>query len=146
MLNDALPMKGELTLTLVDSEGKVKDFRELKNLIVQVGKNFVASALINSSTSPFTYMAVGTNGTAATTADTTLGTELARQVFSSSSVSTNVVTLSTTYAAGTATGTLQEAGIFNASSGGTMLSHVVFSAVSKGASDSLVITWTITAG
>ena len=146
MLNDTLPMKGELTLTLLDSEGKVKDFKELKNLIVQVGKNFVANALINNSTSPFTYMAVGTNGTAATTSDTTLGAEIARQVFSSSSVSTNVVTLSTTYAAGTATGTLQEAGIFNASSGGTMLSHVVFSSVSKGASDSLVITWTITAG
>jgi hypothetical protein len=146
MLNESLPLKGELTLTLLDGEGKVKDFRDIKNLIVQVGKNFLASAIINSSTSPFTYMAIGTSGTAAATSDTALGAETARQVFTSSSVSTNVVTLSTTYAAGTGTGTLQEAGIFNASSSGTMLSHVVFSSISKAAADSLVITWTITVG
>lgn len=146
MLNETLPMKGELTVTLLDGEGKVKDFRDVKNLIVQVGKNFLASAVINSSTSPFTYMAIGTSGTAASTSDTALGAEVARQAFTSSSVSTNVVTLSTTYAAGTGTGTLQEAGIFNASSSGTMLSHVVFSSISKAAADSLVITWTITVG
>jgi hypothetical protein len=146
MLNESLPMKGELTITLLDNEGNVKDFRDVKNLIVQVGKNFVANALISSSTSPFTYMAIGTSGTAAANSDTTLGAEIARQAFTSSSVSTNVVTLSTTYAAGTGTGTLQEAGIFNASSSGTMLSHVVFSSISKAAADSLVITWTITAG
>jgi hypothetical protein len=145
-MNESLPMKGELTLTLVDGEGKVKEYKELKNLIVQVGKNFVASAIINSSTSPFTYMAIGTSGTAAANGDTTLGAEIARQAFTSATVSTNVVTLSTTYAAGTGTGTLQEAGIFNASSSGTMLSHVVFSSISKAAADSLVITWTITVG
>jgi hypothetical protein len=146
MLNESLPLKGELTVTVLDGEGKVKEFKEFKNLIVQVGKNFLASAIINSSTSPFTYMAIGTNSTAAANGDTTLGTEVARQAFTSSSVSTNVVTLSTTYAAGTGTGTITEAGIFNASSGGTMLSHIVFSSISKAAADSLVITWTITVG
>jgi hypothetical protein len=78
--------------------------------------------------------------------DTTLGTELVRQVFTTSSVSTNVVTLTTTYAAGTGTGALQEAGIFNASTAGTMLSHVVFSVINKGAADTLTITWTVTVG
>jgi hypothetical protein len=146
MLNETLPLKGKLSLTLTNEHGEVKDSREINNLIVQVGKNFLASAVINSSTSPFTYMAIGTSGTAATTSDTALGSQLVRQVFSSSSVSTNVVTLSTTYAAGTGTGALQEAGIFNASSGGTMLSHVVFSVINKGASDTLTITWTITVG
>jgi hypothetical protein len=52
----------------------------------------------------------------------------------------------TTYAAGTGTGAITEAGIFNASSSGTLLSHVVFSAINKGAADSLTITWTITVG
>ena len=115
MLNETLALKGKLNLTLTNEQGKVTDFREINNLIVQVGKNFLASAIINSSTSPFTYMAIGTSGTAATTADTALGSQLVRQAFSSSSVSTNVVTLTTTYAAGTGTGALQEAGIFNAS-------------------------------
>lgn len=120
---------------------------EKKNLIVQVGKNFLASAVINSSTSPFVAMAIGTGTTAASTGDTTLETEVARAAFTSSSVTTNVVSLTNTYAAGTGTGAITEAGIFNnASSGGTMLSHVVFSAVNKGTLDTLTINWTITVG
>jgi hypothetical protein len=75
-----------------------------------------------------------------------LGSELARSAYTSSSVASNVVSLSTTYAAGTGTGALTEAGIFNAGSGGTMLSRVVFSAINKGAADSLTISWTITVG
>jgi hypothetical protein len=111
------------------------------------GQNFVASAIINSSTSPFTAMAVGTGTTAAALGDTTLQTEVARSAYTSSSVSTNVVTLATTFAAGTATGALTEAGIFNNnSSGGTMLSRVVFSAVNKGALDTLTLNWTLTLG
>jgi hypothetical protein len=119
---------------------------EKKNLIVQAGKNFLASAVINSST-PFVGMAIGTGTTPASTSDTTLETEIARAAFTSSSVSTNVVSLSNTYAAGTGTGSISEAGIFtNATSGGTMLSHVVFSSIGKGALDTLTINWTITVG
>jgi hypothetical protein len=120
---------------------------EKKNLIVQVGKNFLASAVINSSTSPFVGMAIGTGTTAASTSDTALQTEIARAAFTTSSVSTNVVSLSNTYAAGVGTGSISEAGIFtNATSGGTMLSHVVFSSIGKGALDTLTINWTITVG
>lgn len=45
-----------------------------------------------------------------------------------------------TFAAGTGTGALTEAGIFNASSAGTMLNRVVFATVNKGASDTLIVT------
>lgn len=120
---------------------------EKKNLIVQVGKNYLASAVINSVSTPWVAMAIGTGTTAANVSDTALQTEISRAAFTSSSVSTNVVSLSNTYAAGTGTGAITEAGIFtNSTSGGTMLSHVVFSAVNKGASDTLTINWTITVG
>lgn len=141
MLNENLAMRGDVLITL-NNEVVV----DQKNLIVNVGKNFLASAVIGSSTSPFTHMAIGTNGTAAAVGDTTLGTELVRQAFTSSGVASNVVTLTALYAAGTGTGALQEAGIFNASSAGTMLSHVVFSTINKGAADTLTITWTVTVG
>jgi len=146
MINDQTPVVGKLTLTLRDEQGNVKQEIENNNLIVNTGKAFLANAVLNSSTSPFTYMAIGTSGTAAAVTDTALGSETVRQVFTTSSVSTNVVTLVTTYAAGTGTAALQEAGIFNASSAGTMLSHVVFSTINKGAADSLTITWTVTVG
>lgn len=141
-MNEVINMVGEVKV-LLNNEVVL----EKKNLIVQAGKNFLASAIINNSTSPFVAMAIGTGTTAASTADTALETEVARAAFSTSSVSTNVVSLSNTYAAGTGTGAITEAGIFNnASSGGTMLSHVVFSAVNKGSSDTLTINWTITVG
>ena len=48
-----------------------------------------------------------------------------------------------TFGAGVATGTLTEAGIFNAASSGTMFSRTVFAAINKTASDSVTITWKI---
>jgi hypothetical protein len=140
-MNDSLNLRGDVCIKLND-----EIVLEKKNLIVNTGKNFLANAVINSSTSPFTYMAIGTSSTAAAVGDTSLGSELVRQAFTSSSVASNVVTLVTTYAAGTGTGALTEAGIFNASSSGTLLSRIVFSAINKGSADSLTITWTITVG
>jgi hypothetical protein len=141
MVNDLLSMRGDVVIKLNDEV-----VLEKKNLIVTAGKAFLASAVLNSSTSPFTYMAIGTGTTAAAVTDTALATELTRSAFTTSSVASNVVTLTTTYAAGTGTGTLTEAGILNNSSGGTLLSRVVFAAISKGSADSLTITWTITVG
>jgi hypothetical protein len=141
-MNEVINMVGEVEVLLNN-----KVVLEKKNLIVQVGKNFLASAIVNSSASPFVGMAIGTGTTAATTADTALQTEVARAAFTSYSVSTNVVNMSNTYAAGVGTGSITEAGIFNNStSGGIMLSHVVFSAVGKSAADTLTINWTITVG
>lgn len=141
MVNDLLSMRGDVVIKLNDEV-----VLEKKNLIVTAGKAFLASAVLNSSSSPFTYMAIGTGTAAAAVTDTALATELTRSAFTTSSVASNVVTLTTTYAAGTGTGTLTEAGILNNSSGGTLLSRVVFAAISKGSADSLTITWTITVG
>lgn len=141
-MNDTINLVGEVQI-LLNNEVVL----EKKNLIVQVGKNFLASAVISNSTSPFNAMAIGTGTNAAALGDTTLQTEIARAAFTTSSVSTNVVSLSNTYAAGTGTGAVTEAGIFNnTTSGGTLLSHVVFSAINKGAADTLTINWTITVG
>jgi hypothetical protein len=141
-MKDTISLVGEVEILLNNQV-----VLEKKNLIVQVGKNFLASAVINNSTSPFVGMAIGTGTNAASLSDTTLQIESVRAAFTTSSVSTNVVSLSNTYAAGTGTGAVTEAGIFNNStSGGTMLSRVVFSAVNKSAADTLTINWTITVG
>jgi hypothetical protein len=90
-------------------------------------------------------IAIGTGTNAAAAGDTTLQTEVARSAFGSSSTVANVATMTSTFAAGTGTGAITEAGVFsNATSGGTMMSRVVFSVINKGSLDSLSITWTIT--
>lgn len=143
-MNDGLKMKGEVEIILTKPDGT--QTTEKQNLIVNTGKNFAASALINTSSSPFTHMAIGTGTTPAALTDTTLEAQLVRQAFTSASVTDNVVSLSTTYAAGVGTGAITEAGIFNAASSGTMFSRVVFAVKNKDPLDALTINWTITVG
>ena len=142
---DSSTALGVITATLTDGAGNIKEQFTKPNLIVQVGKNFLATAVTTASASPFTYVAVGTNSTAATLADTILGTELTRVAFSSS-VTTNTATITATFGAGFGTGALTEAGIFNNAVLGTMLSHVIFSVINKAVADTLTISWTITVG
>lgn len=149
MFNDAIKMTGNLKLVLTDEHGNVKQEEEVKNLVVTVGKNFIASSMTKTTTnSPaaMTHMEVGTGTTAAAVGDTTLQTAVAssRVTLTSSTVTTNNVAYVATFPAGTGTGALTEAGIFNASSAGTMLCRTVFSVINKGAADTLGITWTVT--
>jgi hypothetical protein len=48
------------------------------------------------------------------------------------------------FPAGTATGAITEAGIFNAATGGTMLCRTTFPVINKGSADSLAVTWVVT--
>jgi hypothetical protein len=149
MFNDAIKMTGNLKLVLTDEHGNVKQEEEVKNLVVTVGKNFIASSMAKTTTnSPaaMTHMEVGTGTTAAAVGDTALQTAVAssRVTLTSTTVTTNNVAYVATFPAGTGTGALTEAGIFNAASVGTLLCRTVFSVINKGAADTLGITWTVT--
>lgn len=149
MFNDSIKMKGKLNIVLTGPDGEVKDQREVDNLVVTVGKNFIASSMAKTTTnSPaaMTHMEVGTGTTAAAVGDTTLETAVAssRVTLTSTTVTTNSVAYVASFPAGTGTGALTEAGIFNASSAGTLLCRTVFSVINKGAADTLGITWTVT--
>ena len=140
MLNENFQVTGQVT---IQKNGEV--VRDIPNTIVTAGKNDIAS-LITGAGSVMTHMAVGTGTNAVAAGDTTLQTESDRNALSTSggSPSTNTVTYTAVWNAGDGTGSLTEAGLFSASSSGTMLARTVFSAVNKGASDVLTITWTIT--
>jgi len=90
------------------------------------------------------HMAIGTGSTPAAAGDSALGTQAARVALTSTTVTNAEVAYVATFGAGTGTGAITEAGLFNASSGGTMLCRTVFSVVNKGSSDSMTITWTVT--
>ena len=142
--NDSLKASGSLRVVVTGSDGKVKEEHDFKNLVVTVGKNFVASRIVGVAANVMSHMAVGSGTTAAAIGDTTLGSELGRVALATSTATTNVVTYTATFSAGTGTGAVTEAGIFNAASAGTMLCRTVFSVVNKGVDDALSITWTIT--
>ena len=138
MLNDGLKLTGKLSIAINDEVVK-----EVPNLVVTAGKNYVADRIKNNST-VMSHMAIGTGSTAAAAGNTALGSESARTALTSSTVSSNEIVYVDTFAAGVGTGAITEAGIFNASSGGTMLCRTVFSVVNKGANDAMTITWTVT--
>ena len=142
--NEMLKASGALKVVLTGPDGKVKEEHDFKNLVVTVGKNFVASRMVGTAANIMSHMAIGSGGTAAAAGDTTLGTELGRVTLASGSATNNVVTYTATFPAGTGTGAIVEAGILNAASAGTLLCRTVFAVVNKGVNDAMSVTWTVT--
>jgi hypothetical protein len=143
-LNEDLKMKGELTVTVRAEDGTIKQEFNVPNLVVTVGKNYIASRMASNSATVMSHMAIGTGTGTPIVGDTTLGIEAGRVAVSSFSASTNTVTATATFPAGTGTGAITEAGILNGSSTGTLLCRTTFPVVNKASSDSIAITWVIT--
>lgn len=139
MINDGLKLKGKLSIALNDEV-----VQEVDNLVVTAGKGYVASRMKDATATAMSHMAIGSGTTNPAASDTALETELGRVALTSTTVSSAVVTYVATFAAGTGTGAVTEAGILNASSSGTLLCRTEFSVVNKGSSDSMTITWTVT--
>lgn len=143
MFNDNLKVTGNVQIQLFSKDGSVKDSREIRNLVVTTGKEFIAARMVGTPTE-MSHMAIGADSTAAAAGNTALGAELGRVALTSDTAVGVVVTYVASFPAGTGTGAVVEAGLFNASSGGTMLCRTVFSVVNKGVDDAMSITWTIT--
>lgn len=141
---DETKATGKLKVEIKDKQGNVKETRELENLVVDAGLAYIASRMKDASATAMSHMAIGTGTSAAASGNTALGTEAARVALTSTTVTSNAVAYVCSFAAGTGTGAITEAGILNGASGGTLLCRTVFSVVNKGASDSMTITWTVT--
>lgn len=146
MNTDNLKATGELTLTVRDKFGNVKQKVTVPNLVVTAGKDYIASRMVGTSLATMTHMAIGTNNANLIAANTTLGTEVARVALDSSSATGSVVSYAATFPADTPDGgaAVVEAGIFNAASAGTMLCRTTFNVINKADQDSLTINWNIT--
>jgi hypothetical protein len=140
---DFIKATGDVTLVLRGPDGQIKDTQEIKNLVVTTGKNFIAGRMTGTTTI-MSHMAIGSTATAAAAGDTALGGELGRVVLSSGTTTGAVTTYAATFPVGTGTGAVVEAGLFNASSAGTMLARTTFAVVNKGANDTVTITWAVT--
>lgn len=144
-MNDETKTEDNVKIELFGPDGEKKDEQTTHNLVTTVGKNGVADQLLASPTiNKPSHMAIGTGTSGPAAGDTALGTELDRNALTSKTRSTNVVTMVGDWAAGDGTGTITEAGIFDASSSGNLYVRAVFGAISKSASDTLRITWSLT--
>jgi hypothetical protein len=144
MIKEQITATGALKIVLTDANGAVKQEQEIKNLVVTTGLGYIASRIKDATATAMSHMAIGSNTTAAALANSALGVELGRVALTSTNVSANVVTYVASFPAGTGTGAVTEAGLFNAASAGTMLCRTVFAVVNKQAADTLQITWTVT--
>jgi len=149
MINESLKLRGDLQIQVVGKDGKIKESREEKNLVVNTGLGFIASRMEGVSSDVMSHMAVGSGTTAAAAGDTDLESMLgAREEMDTTtangSAGNGTVVYVSSFEAGDGTGAVTEAGIFNAATGGDMLCRTVFPVVNKSADDTLSITWTIT--
>ena len=127
-------LTGIARLVCKRADGTIKwDTGELKNTITTAGMAQIALLAGDASAVPFTYIAVGTDSTAESSGHTTLTAEitdtgLARAAATVSRVTTTATndTLQLTHT-WTASGskTVEEVGIFNAASAGTMLGRKI---------------------
>jgi hypothetical protein len=144
-LQENLKIKGHVAITVYDRDGNIKDARSIPNLVVTAGKQYIASRMVGTAASVMSHMGIGTSSAAPAAGDTDLttptGTRVALDTFDAT---TNTVTGTATFPSANGTGAITEAGIFNASTSGTMLCRTTFPVVNKGAGDSIAITWTIT--
>lgn len=145
-MEETLGISGHVVLVLLGSDGKEKDRREIKNLVVGAGLGHIASRLTGTAQAVMSHMAIGTDSTAAASANTALGAEVGRVALTSTTLGgaySQNLTYAATFGAGVGTGNLREAAILNNSSGGTMLCRTVFPLITKGAGDTLQVTWTV---
>lgn len=140
-LNSGVSYRGTITVKM----NGIVLFKK-SNKIVTSGLNLAAVRLGANTQDPIGYIGVGADATAPVAGNTTLGNQLDARIATSFSPAGAVGTWEATFPAGASTGTIAEAGLFNAAAGGTMFSRVVFgSAIPKTATDSITITWTVEA-
>lgn len=148
-MENTLKVKGTYDFKILDKEGNIKDEWTVDNLVVNAGLAQLALLTGDAAAVPFTYIAVGSSSAAVAATDTALTTEI---VASGLERAAGTVSRQTTTAANdtyqithtwTATGsvTVEEVGVFNAASAGTMLSRALTTTKALATDETLVGTY-----
>jgi hypothetical protein len=143
---EGLKATGMVHVVHTNAQGETLADFNVKNLVVTTGKNYIAAKMVATTNSPvsMTHMGIGTGTASPLDADTALGTQTGRVLLSGSAVNNNTITYTATFPAGTGSGAITEAGIFNAGTGGTMLCRTTFPVVNKASGDTIAVTWVVT--
>ena len=149
-MKEGMKITGTLKLTLFDKDGKVKKEVELKNTLTNLFDAHVADQMSDQGEAVIGYIGVGT-GSGQGAGSTGLATPLARVALTSTAQGTgandNDVIYTASFVPGAATGTITEAGILRLDDNASLMAYNdSIDPISKGAGDTLGVTWTITFG
>ena len=138
-------VSGRIHLLVEDVEKGVTLRDEwIDNKVVLAGLNLVRDLMGGNNTAP-THIAVGTDNTAPAAGDTALVAEVFRNVITRRVPSAQKIVFQLFIGTGEANGNaLVEAGIFNRSTAGDMLSRVIFAVINKTGAITVTVTWEIT--
>jgi hypothetical protein len=150
-IQDFIRMRGSIRMVLGDMDGQVLKELTFENLLVTVGRSWVLGQLesVNLITSQsISYLAIGSGTQAPTTGDSALNNEVTRLSigsFLTTGLTNNPPSwqAQVSFATNQANTTLAEVGLFNSSSGGTMLAHATFGSFVKATSNTLNISYTV---
>jgi hypothetical protein len=148
---------GSLSILVTGEDGSAKQELYVPNLVVTIGKNFIASRMVGTAAAVMSHMGLGIDATGEVIGNTALGNELTvgagytnySRAAVAGTANNNIVTYTANFPANNPSApaggaVLREAGIFNQSSAGTMLCRTTYPIVTKLPADALSITWTIT--
>lgn len=149
---DVIKMRGCLEIVLGNAfNGQPIEKRRVENIIVTAGRRFVLQQIASSdmvTSHSFSHMAIGTDATAPSTANTALGGEATRVAivsFTTTNLTSNPPSwrAEASYASDEGNTTLAEVCIINSSENGTMLGRATFSTLNKTTSNTLSISYTV---
>ena len=148
-VSESLGVQGWVQVTHV-RDGQVLSFQENHNVITTVGVDHIAAQLGGAVGNNATWIAISNNTGGASAAHTTLAGEAAEGGLERASGTyahtpgAATYTVSNTFTSTTTNAAIQLAGLFTASSSGTLFAENTFSSVNLISGDQLTITWTIT--
>ena len=145
-IHEQIVTKCHMTLKLFDKNGRRKALRKVFNTVTNAAKYGIMDQILASPTliAKPGWMELGTG----TPGSTLLGAYVSgsRTVLDSKTRANNVVMMVCTFPAGTGTGALTEAGVFDVVTQNTvnMWMSASYAVVNKLSTDSLVMSWTLT--
>lgn len=152
-VKEKIPIKGKVSFVLKDKNGKVKQEGFIENTITALHDALVADRLAGGSDTLISYGHAGT-GSGQGSGDTNLATPCAENRTALDSATQqaggddNDVKYIYTLGAGVCTATITELGLFTSQThtDNNMMCYTDGLTVTKGASDTLIVTWTVTYG
>jgi len=140
MEKEQTKLKGNFKIACLRDNQVIAE-REIDNTIMNAGKAEISGLILTDvGGTAFDYLAVGTSATAPNATQSALIAEKYRVAGTGSQQTTTVTNDTARLTASiiiTASNSIQEAGIFNSSSGGTILARTTFSAINVSDSDTL---------